>query len=264
MKRKASEFFSKWRPQLNIDTSTSARRFSFEPGDDTDAALGALPLDHLPAAVKDRLLRKSVSLSFLSDAREPQPEPTLSPVQQSPTTSAPPSDCRKPSRIPTPVYSNGSLARPRQDREDSASSLLTAIKHADEVFQRSDSMSSSAFNSPCASRADLTLESQGSCHTKETKYSINNPLLEHTSNLRGNACAAVVGETACSITIDVDHGDSTFSAHGKRSRVLDSVNRTQSSIQSRPLPDMGEPRKENMEPMIASSRLVDHDSNATP
>ncbi|KAK3715578.1 hypothetical protein LTR37_007066 [Vermiconidia calcicola] len=46
MKAKASEFFSKLRPQLHVDVSSvDTRRFSFEAGDDTNAALSAPPMD---------------------------------------------------------------------------------------------------------------------------------------------------------------------------------------------------------------------------
>ena len=163
LKNKALAFFAKARPLLDIDTSAAGRRFSFEAGDDHEPILGTTPLDKLPAAVKDRLLRKSVSLSYLSDTASTKrlaSQTKLSPVQQSPTASVPPSDIRKPTRIPTPVYSSGSLARPREEREDSASSLLTAIRHADDERRISVSRSSSGFSSPNAIRSDVLQGSQ--------------------------------------------------------------------------------------------------------
>jgi len=154
---KASGFFHKLRPQLNVDTTcpSSRRKFSFEAGDDT-VAISLPGIVQLSGIGSDRVLRKSSSLPSLAGAaqRGPMTERTLSPVAQSPTTSAPLSESRRASKIPTPVYSPIYLARPRQEREDSTSSLLTAIKFSDST-RRSDSVSGSNHSSPSTSRADL-------------------------------------------------------------------------------------------------------------
>ena len=228
LRRKATEYYSGWKPQLHIDTTGTGRRFSFEPGDDNDTALSAPPLEKLPAAVKHRLLRKSVSMSVLSERTPPKAslrESELSPVQQSPTTSVPPSDSRKPTRIPTPIHSNGSLARPRRDREDSSSSLLTVLRHADETCKRSDSASNSALGSPCTSRLDLMQENQGN-QTHETAATASNPLRDHTNHLRGNAFAAAAAKAASAITTSADHEVPTGSAFGKRPTVPEGRGRT--------------------------------------
>ncbi|KAK5126283.1 hypothetical protein LTR85_010519 [Meristemomyces frigidus] len=120
---KASGFFQKLRPQLTLDASYSGgRRFSFDTGDDIMAASPPSAAQS-PAGRNGCMLRKSVSLMSLAElAQRSNIERTLSPVPQSPTTSAP-TEPRRGSRIPTTVHSPGFLARPRQEREDSAWSL---------------------------------------------------------------------------------------------------------------------------------------------
>ena len=152
LKTKAGRFFAKPRPlPLTVDTSVLNRKFSFEKGDDAAATLsattpGAAPprTDVLPHAVRDRLLRKCASTSILSDVRppsSPSPSPVSVPVDphassssSPPTSSTPASESsHRPSRIPTPVYRTSTRARPRRrTRDDSSSSLVTAIRHADD------------------------------------------------------------------------------------------------------------------------------------
>lgn len=225
---------------------------------DSSHMLDCLPMDALPAAVRERLIRKSASMSFISDSSSMRaPAPTqLSPVAQSPspTLSASPSDWqqsatdagdgrRPPSRIPTPVYSSGSRARPRQEREDSASSLLTAIKHSEDASHRSGSISSSSFSSPPASRVDLTQGLQGpeSGHGSIQRLSSSNRLLEHTNALRGSAYTVAAPKTADNATSSVDQGASTQC----RTSIFPS-----------------EPRKENFRPITRTAN-ADEDSNAT-
>lgn len=192
---KASEIFHKWRPQLTVESAGESsgersRRFSFEPGDDTSDK----DAEHsLPPYVKERILRKARSLNVLidHDARNANVERSLTPVAQSPTTSAPTLDGRPPSRIPTPVFTAGSLARPRQEREDSASSLLTVINAA-EGSNRSNSLTSSIYSSPSTSRDDLSKPlntAQGPPASLRSNSS--NHLLDHTNLLRGNSLASV-------------------------------------------------------------------------
>lgn len=153
VKTKASGFFHKLRSQaLTIDTGLG-RRFSFEAGDDealSAPAAETISLANngmLPNAVRERLLRKCVSTSVLADfsnqkvPTQDSEGPRLSPVQQSPTTLGSLSESRPPSKIPTPTYGSGMLARPRQEREDSASSLLTAIKLSEDASCRKSDMS---------------------------------------------------------------------------------------------------------------------------
>jgi hypothetical protein len=167
------------------------------------ASLSAPPVDTLPPAVRDRLIRKSASMSSLEVARVPAQEPLLSPVAQSPTTSAlpqefvgtpPDQEAKKyaPTRIPTPTHRT-SLAHPRRERDDSASSLLTAIKVSRPVSRRSGS--SSSYSSPSASRIDLT---QGVHGTEPVPGSgqKGTSLLQHTTSLRGGIAAVAVQKAA--------------------------------------------------------------------
>ena len=247
---KASGFFQKLKPQLNIDTSASeGRRFSFEEGD--DSAMSAPGMDTTPRAASSsvlsaagtysRVLRKSASTPLLAE-RTRQPDTTsaersLSPVEQSPTSSTPvSSESRRASKIPTPVYNPLTLARPRQERENSESSLLTAIRYSETTERRSGSMSSSGYSSPSASRMDLTAGSQGST---------SNRLLEHTKALRGNAFAAAAAAKAVENNqVIVDQAPSPM--HEKRLSVQKA--------------DMSERRKENARPMNASEGRADHEN----
>ena len=184
---------NKQRPRLTVDTNALNRKFSFEKGDDAHATLSATEAltapvgsELLPTAVRDRLLRKCASTSILSDVTRHEvnlPPRPLSPVDHSPTTSIPTStsESKRPSRIPTPVFSTAALARPRQNRESSSSSLLTAIKHSDDSFHRAGSMSSSR-SSPSTSRVG-GVQDQPSPNNQEN----TNHLAEHTRALRGHA-----------------------------------------------------------------------------
>jgi hypothetical protein len=249
---KASGFLAKFRPQLHVDTSDGlGRRFSFEAGDDANASFSAPVIDTLPPTVRDRLIRKSASMSSLEVAsnRTTTQEPALSPVAQSPTTSAqrqdfagtpPEQDDAKRTRIPTPVWKSGSLARPRRDRDDSASSLLTAIKVSRPVSQRSGSVSSSSYSSPSASRTDLTrgLNNQ---ETIQGSGQRGNGLLHHTNSLRGGMAIAAAQKAA---NINLHQSGAT---HGQRKETASNNNR--SSTPPRTNSDLGELRNENQEPM---------------
>lgn len=260
LKGKASGFLSKLRPQLTVDTSVGlGRRFSFEAGDDAEASLSAPVLDTLPPSVRERLIRKSASMSSLDTTppKAPMQGPSLSPVAQSPTTSAPLQefaeaspdiDETRPTRIPTPVYQSGSLARPRRDREDSASSLLTAIKVSRPVSQRSGSGSSTSYSSPSASRTDLTQGVNGS-EIVQGSGQRSNRLLHHTNSLHGSVAVAAAQKAAGIINLNnFDHEHAA--THGLRKG--SSSNNNRSSTQSGTDSDMGEPRKENQEPMRRS------------
>ena len=95
---KASGLFQKLMHQPSIDVESSHdRRFSFEPGDDADESFLRPIADTLPAAVRSRLVRKSVSMSSLPEValwKAALQAPKLSPVEQSPTTSRPASECK--------------------------------------------------------------------------------------------------------------------------------------------------------------------------
>ncbi|CAK4033577.1 Hypothetical predicted protein [Lecanosticta acicola] len=207
---KASGFFNRLRPQLSVDNTSNSRsvsrRFSFEPGDDGAAQSRATAGVTVPSNSKDRFLRKSVSLDALqqmsqSTAVGVEEIHNLSPVAASPTTSAPAVDGRPPSRIPTPVFNTGYLAKPRQEREDSASSLLTAIKSAEDTEKRSNSLSSSVCNSPPTSRGDVPRIShpyevdQGTLSAWRSQSSSSNRLLDRTNTLRGGNVAAAAART---------------------------------------------------------------------
>ena len=135
-------FFNRLRPQLSLDTLPEARRFSFEVGDDK----GPIGATYQQLANRESLLRKSVSLSALHEGARLVParssQNDVSPIDSSPTTSARTSDSRRTSKIPSPTY-NAVLAKPRQQREESATSLLTAMRDAEHPGQRSSSAASS-------------------------------------------------------------------------------------------------------------------------
>ena len=223
---KASGFFSKLRPQLNVDTGPSGDRFSFETGDD-----GALTSNGLnrtstvlagssvpPRTHRDRMLRKCVSTPLLAEQPMAQQDlvllqPPLSPVEHSPDSSAPPSEARRASRIPTPAYGSVKLARPRQERESSDSSLLTAIKHSEDVDRRSNSISSSSAST----------------------YQLR----------RGNAFAEAAALRAMEGTGPI--GD------------LDTLRKGSADAKGSITSHASEHRRENVRPMIAVNRHVDHE-----
>lgn len=179
---RASGFFHKLRPNLTIDTATTpvpvSRRFSFEPGDDVANQRTATPgMVILPDG--SRTLRKSASLCSISS--------------------------HTPSRIPTPVYTAGALARPRRERDESSSSLLTVIKRSDNGSSRTSSVYSSPSvredffkTSPCRDRDSMSsgLRSRQS-----------NRLLDHTNDLRGNGSRDIGldGKRSSACTVLSDH-----------------------------------------------------------
>jgi len=135
-------FFNRLRPQLSLDTLPEARRFSFEVGDDK----GPIGAAYQQSASRESLLRKSVSLSALPEAARLVPaRNNLSPIESSPTTSARTTDSRRTSKIPSPTY-NAALAKPRQQREEPATSLLTAMRDAEHSARRSSSAASSVYS----------------------------------------------------------------------------------------------------------------------
>lgn len=203
---KASGFFQKLRPQINFDTAGDApekiapkeaqiakfttRRFSFEVGDDAGEPSPSLDIASI---APERILRSSVSMSALPEVgthSNPMRQ-SLSPLAQSPPASASPLEYRRVSRIPTPVYHVGSLARPRREREDSASSLLTIIRHAEGVT-RCASQSSSILSTPSDNRSEFIQRHAVAAGrlAKWKRGGIGNGLLEHTNALRGNTVVA--------------------------------------------------------------------------
>ncbi|KAK5172929.1 uncharacterized protein LTR77_003051 [Saxophila tyrrhenica] len=259
LRTKASGFLARWKPQLSVDTR-DVRRFSFEAEEDGDAYQSAPPVGALPAAVRDRLLRKSASMSSLearvqNNSNSGRP---LTPIAPSPTTSAPrseslktPSDSGDPwrrSKIPTPVHQRGSLARARRDRDDSSSSLLTVIRRSDEAPQRTSSLSSSAWSSPSGSRVDMTQGphavaiAQGSSQRARN----SNNLLEHTTSLRGKGLATAAARTAAMSTQDADRNVYTGLDQQFSSRVS---NNSRGVLHAGPGTDDGMIRKENRRPM---------------
>lgn len=138
-------FFNRLRPQLSLDTLPEARRFSFEVGDDS----APIEATYQDPTSRESLLRKSVSLSALSEAARCAPakasQTALSPIASSPTTSARTSNSRRTSKIPSPTY-NAALAKPRQQREESTSSLLTAARDSEYPCPRSSSAASSVYS----------------------------------------------------------------------------------------------------------------------
>lgn len=193
---KASGFLQKLRPQLHTETcaphSASRPRFSFEDGDDT-VPLSASPNSAFRLGVEG--LRKSVSLSSIpapATHHDSMGKPPLSPVAQSPLSSAPRVGSWRVSKIPTPISSSGSVVRFGRKREDSLSSLVTAIKHDDDVSRRSSPKSGSFGHSPTESRAEsVTSKVRGVDRPNAlagTRFSSSNSLLDYTNTLRCKMC----------------------------------------------------------------------------
>lgn len=250
---RASDFFNKWRPQLHMESSQS-RRFSFEPGDDS-------PL--LRTSDHDGVLRKSLSLNSLTASHTPRKtmaEPILSSVVHSATTEFPSSL----SRIPTPVYVTRSLARPRQEREDSASSLLTAIRRSDEspvrrsssVYStsslkgfdnisglrtdRSSALPSSTFRSPAPS-----LKSTNTLPGMEKDS--NNPLREQTNALRSAGLATAAARAAiAAVPSPTDPARGTAGSVGCDRRMSSKLVVAQHKLGLKHPPDMSDTKQENM------------------
>lgn len=123
-------FFNKLKPQPNLESTPENKRFSFEVGDDTGLIVTASPT----MFTRESPLRKSASLSSLPVGGPYGPAATasgdLSPIESSPTTSARTTSSRMTTKIPSPAY-NAPLAKQRQGREDSTTSLLTVTKDSD-------------------------------------------------------------------------------------------------------------------------------------
>lgn len=232
---RASGFFQKLKPGLSIDSASASlrttRRFSFEPGDDAasqDVSLGQ--------PVPSSSLRKSASLDVL---RQPGLEGlcsarALSPVAASPTTSVAPTEGRPPSRIPTPVYSSSSLARPRQERENSASSLVTAMKQAEDLSKRSNSMSSSRY-SPTAASAENLANAQQPIMSEYGPRSRPEQGTVNTPTLRSSAVTKPPSTTS-----NVKERRSPWKAAGPRGNQPDASPRESAASAS---------RRENLRPM---------------
>ncbi|KAK0290607.1 hypothetical protein LTR35_000038 [Friedmanniomyces endolithicus] len=110
---KASGFFHKLKPHAATSTHTDMR-FSFRTGDDTTGL-----------AVPDQTTRRR----SMSSESLPVHQTVLSPILPSPTASVTFSDSCRASRIPVPIHGSGSIARPRQERENLASSPLATTEH---------------------------------------------------------------------------------------------------------------------------------------
>ena len=259
LRMKASGFLSKFRPQLTLDTSVD-RRFSFEAGDDANAALGAQPPDSLPPGLRSRLLRQSASMSMLENRAPSSPtqNPMLSPVAQSSTTStaadaakSPPDseDQRQRTKIPTPMYQRTSLTQPRRDRDDSSSSLLTAFRPSEDASQMSTSRSSSAFISPSGSRIDLTQGQHGLelVPTSASRTSGSHRLIDHTNTLRGSAMVNNLAAKAANMAMQ--SADQTLSSSPERRKSMRSRNNSRTSMHAGIISDTGQLQEENRGPM---------------
>jgi hypothetical protein len=272
LKVKTSGFLSSLKPQLTVDSNAEIRRFSFEAGDDADESLSAPGLENLPAAVRNRLLRKSASMSNLEarSSHVPAQEPPLPRVPQSPMiphalgpqlSPFAHEDPMRLSKIPTPVYL-GSLTRPRRERDDSSSSLLTAIRQSDRASCRSNSLSSSAFSSPSGSRIDMTQGWHGPdmVQVLTTRTSGSKRLLDHTNALRGNPSAPVLQvNDANSLTCSSDQ----HVAEGLEPGAVEHrSNYNREVVQADMHSHDGHLRKENGRPMRRHKR-ISQDESAT-
>ncbi|GAB7363339.1 hypothetical protein MBLNU230_g3620t1 [Neophaeotheca triangularis] len=211
---KASGFMQKFRlsPQVGIASPIAPaidRRFSFDFGDDA-AAIDATFSVQSGNVGHDRALRKSASTPALGERAQssPIPEPIISPTLPPLADVSLSSASHRASKIPSPAYIP-SLARPRQDREDSSSSLMTAIKHSDDVLERSGSKSSSRYSGsqslPMRPNNEPMYQGSRASHgsgpwTRDAGNIISSPpsnrLIEHTSTLRSSPAAAAAAAAA--------------------------------------------------------------------
>ena len=195
---KASGFFQKLKSQSNIEGPSAnvrslSRRFSFEPGDDGAAQAATLAVTG-PTVCKSRFLRKSVSLSSLAETMQHSNAlpPSLSPLPQSPTASATHMEARMPSRIPTPRYSSSSFARPRRDRDESSSSLVTTIMRPDGTQGGRSSRGSSVYSSRSMSRDSFN----GKLHTTASQSTGSAGLKPSSSRTGPGNATAPQGDAA--------------------------------------------------------------------
>jgi len=208
---KASGFFHRLKTHSAVDHVVEDRhRFSFDVGDDVVAL--STPVGRGEA--NEGSLRKSVSLSDLSrmsQQRDAMPQRNPFPLPTTPTTAAPPVEARRMSRIPTPVHGSGGLARPRQEREDSSSSLLTVINHDKRNSHRCGSTGSSTYSSPgtCVDGFGPHGSDRAASGT-QTSASSSNMLLEYTQALRASSFTTAVaksGSNGCSSSCDHHFAD---------------------------------------------------------
>lgn len=223
---KASGFFHKLVPQLSIDAHAGPqplRRFSFEPGDDTGPAND--PEGDATPIGKEHTLRRSVSADGLRRARTTTSARALSPVPPSPTPSALMEGRNgTPSRIPTPIFTSGSLAKPRQERDESASSLLTVLQ-----YNGARSVSSSSNGSPECSRTNLARAAEEMLSTQSSVSLSSSNSTNRLHALRGIDLAAAAARTA-SNTADTSpkvhlsrRARSQFSQYGHSSRLTTAI-----------------------------------------
>jgi hypothetical protein len=220
-------FINRLRPQLSLDTLPETRRFSFEVGDDS-APIGAT---YQNPTSRESLLRKSVSLSALPEAARYVPVRSahvdLSPIESSPTTSARTSDSKGTSKIPSPAY-NATLAKPRQQREDSTSSLLTAMRDSEYRGQRSSSAASSVYSSQSSHHVatDKSRMMSRTAHTQPSQAIVNRleHLFDHTNAVRAGTSIGgsmvSVEDSGSASNLDVKLHSSTRGGNGGRSRTL--------------------------------------------
>lgn len=229
---KASGFFQKLVPQLSVDMHTGHqpfRRFSFEPGDDTEPADTSIVPSN--SNEQDRSLRRSVSASALKESRNIASARPLSPVAHSPTPSAL-VDGRfgLPSRIPTPVFSSGSVARPRQEREDSIASLLTVIKYNDAksvINSRSGSPESTRSNVARAGEEVLAVHAPNRLPSSDSSSRVNSL---HGLNLATAAARTASSEADASPKVQFDkRARSEYSPSGYTSRLTSAILRTENA-----------------------------------
>ncbi|KAL1583224.1 hypothetical protein WHR41_07830 [Cladosporium halotolerans] len=176
-------FFNKLRTQASLDTVSDTRRFSFEFGDDAEPIRTAYE-----TTSRDSPLRKSASLSSLPTVTHHVTNPTapvcLSPIESSPATSVRTTDSRRTSKIPSPSY-NAALAKPRQERDGSVSSLGTVMREADKSAPRTASAGSSVYSAHSSLHyaADEAISVPRVAPSRASERSSNRSELER---LRGN------------------------------------------------------------------------------
>lgn len=223
------------------------RRFSFDEGDDSGFDFPELPWSKEGVAG----LRRSLSLSDLQETHDRQTRPAAQLRRlETPKTATNFSPLPSPllpaspglSKIPSPVF-DASLAKRR--REDSTSSLITAVKHSDTgtLHSRKGSGSTSRRSNTSSGPADASLHSPQAVSNRSSsesgKRTGGERLVREKNSLRRNqvalaaARAAGVSSARSSASEVVTSQRGSASGHPKQSRFENDDNsRTKENVGS--------------------------------
>ncbi|KAF2723485.1 hypothetical protein K431DRAFT_325531 [Polychaeton citri CBS 116435] len=184
LKARASGLLQKLKPQLSREAlatpTTPQNHVSFECGDD-GVNKTALHKSYLLQAPEVSTKARKHDDPDKHSQRDIEPmAPLLSQATFSPT--APVSGgARKPTRIPTPTYNTGTFAQPRREREDSLSSVLTALKRPTTSPLHQDGTQSELTGSPLSSGAGGDLSPSPLAHKR--RQARRSSLVDRTNSL---------------------------------------------------------------------------------